>query len=49
VGSDEWMNKKAKKMKMEEFGQQIKSYNKQNVVVDPLLNKIKEEVENQKE
>jgi len=35
VGSEEWVDKKAKKVKMDEFGQQIKQFNQQHVVVDP--------------
>jgi len=34
IGSDEWVDKKAKQIKMAEFGNQIKNINKNNVNVD---------------
>jgi hypothetical protein len=34
IGSDEWVDKKAKQIKMTEFGNQIKSINKNSVNVD---------------
>jgi len=35
IGSDEWVDRKAKQMKMAEFGNQIKNINKNTVVTDP--------------
>eukprot|EP00801_Mesodinium_rubrum_P005381 Mrub_05384.p1 GENE.Mrub_05384~~Mrub_05384.p1 ORF type:complete len:349 (+),score=94.26 Mrub_05384:107-1048(+) len=34
IGSDEWVDRKAKQLKMAEFGQQIKKINKNTVVTD---------------
>lgn len=34
IGSDAWVDKKAKQLKMAEFGNQIKNINKNNVVTD---------------
>jgi len=49
VGSSEWVDKKAKQVKMAEFGKQIKQYNQHNVVVDAQKYKSKEEQEQYKE
>lgn len=49
VGSTEWVDKKAKQVKMAEFGSQINSFNKQNVVSDPGKYKSMEEMSNAKE